>query len=59
MLAELQAELKALDLWDRLYAESVNPSQIEQDAAKARFFRRVQVSMELLALTEGGSALVH
>ena len=56
MLAELQAELKALDLWDRLYAERVDPSQIEKDAAKARFFRRVQV-IQLLAQLENRSGV--
>jgi hypothetical protein len=42
-----QAELAALDLWDCLLAENDHPGQVEIDAGKARFFRRVQVIAEL------------
>jgi len=59
MRDQLLAELNAINLWDRLLAESENPSQIEKDAAKARFFRRLQLTMQLLSLSGNSSLLVH
>jgi hypothetical protein len=59
MRHELLAELNAIDLWDRLFAETAEPSQIEKDACKARFFRRVQVTMQLLAISRSCSNLIH
>jgi hypothetical protein len=49
----LQAELAAIDLWDCLLAQNDRPSQMEIDASKARFFRRVQVIVELFDLSLG------
>jgi hypothetical protein len=43
----LEAELRAINLWDQLFAESEQPDTI----AKARFFRRVQVIVQLQWLT--------
>lgn len=59
MRDQLLAELNAIDLWDRFLAESEDPRQIEKDAGKARFFRRVQVTMQLLTLTGNSSVLIH
>jgi hypothetical protein len=38
--SHLEAELEAINLWDRLLAESLDPNQLEKDAGNARFFRR-------------------
>jgi hypothetical protein len=46
----LKAELVAIDFWDRLYLETPEPSQIETDAARARFFRCAQIVYELMSL---------
>jgi hypothetical protein len=43
----LKAELEAILLWDRLYVENPAPDTIDNDACKARVFRRVQIMMEL------------
>ena len=48
--SRLEAELEAINLWDRLLAESLDPNQIEKDAGNARFFRRTQVTMQLLEI---------
>jgi hypothetical protein len=50
-MACLQAELAAIDLWDRLLAKTDEPSQMDLDAGKARFSRRVQVIEELLRIS--------
>jgi hypothetical protein len=47
----LEAELRAINLWDRLFAESEQPDTIAKDACAARFFRRVQVIVQLPWLT--------
>jgi hypothetical protein len=47
----LEAELRAINLWDRLFAESEQPDMIAKDACTARFFRRVQVIVQLQWLT--------
>jgi hypothetical protein len=52
-----EAELAALDLWDRLLAENDHPSQIEMAAGKARFFRRVQLVTEILRISERNARL--
>jgi hypothetical protein len=39
----LEAELRAINLWDRLFAESEQPDTIAKDACATRFFRRLQV----------------
>jgi hypothetical protein len=51
----LEAELQAIDLWDRLFVESQQPAKIEKDATNARFFRRLQIilRMEGLAGSQG------
>jgi hypothetical protein len=46
----LKAELRALDLWDQLFTELQQPDQIDKDASAARFFRRVQVIVQLEGL---------
>jgi hypothetical protein len=43
----LEAELRAINLWDQLFAESEQPDTIAKDACAARFFRRVQVIVQL------------
>ena len=48
----LKAELEAINLWDRLYAEDPEPSAILKDACVARFFRRAQIAVELMHLAE-------
>jgi hypothetical protein len=47
----LEAELRAINLWDRLFTESEQPDTIAKDACTARFFRRVQVIVQLQWLT--------
>jgi len=47
----LEAELRAINLWDQLFAESEQPDTIAKDACAARFFRRVQVIVQLQWLT--------
>lgn len=42
---ELRAEMEAINLWDSLLAD--NPHQLDIDAARARFHRRVQVALRL------------
>jgi hypothetical protein len=49
----LRAELDAIIYWDSLYLEDPAPSVIDKDGFTARFFRRVQVLAELLALAKG------
>ena len=46
----LKAELEAINLWDRLYLEDPEPSATEKDACLTRFFRRVQIAVELMRL---------
>ena len=46
----LKAELEAINLWDRLYAEDPEPSAMEKDACVTRFFRRAQIAVELMNL---------
>jgi len=44
----LAAELKAINLWDEMLADDPNPPQIDKDAAKVRFFRRLEIVNELM-----------
>ena len=53
-VATLKAELAAIELWDRLFIETPEPNQIDKDAAKARFFRSVQIVHELIKLENTG-----
>jgi hypothetical protein len=46
----LTAELKAIDLWDGMLMENPRPDAIEKDASLARFFRRLEVVVELKKL---------
>jgi hypothetical protein len=46
-IGSLKAEMEAINLWDHLFANSPNPSDMEKDACVARLFRRVQVAVEL------------
>jgi hypothetical protein len=46
----LEAELRAIDLWDRLSAECQQPGEMDKDASRARFFRRLQLIMQLEGL---------
>jgi hypothetical protein len=48
----LRAELNAINYWDTEFVENPEPSNIDRDACIARFFRRVQVLAELLALAK-------
>ena len=43
----LEAELKAIILWDRMYMQNPAPDSIERDACIARIFRRIQIVTEL------------
>jgi hypothetical protein len=47
----LAAELKAITLWDRIFADQKNPNAIDNDACTARMFRRVQIMAELHELS--------
>jgi hypothetical protein len=47
----LRAELEAINLWDRLYAEMAEPSKIDNDACATRLLRRCQIAVELQKLT--------
>jgi hypothetical protein len=47
----LTAELKAIDLWDRMLTDTQPPSQMEKDASLYRMFRRVQIAVELHRIT--------
>ena len=46
----LEAELQAIDLWDRLFVESEEPAEIEKDASNVRSFRRVQIILRMEGL---------
>ena len=43
----LTAELEAIALWDRLFADNPRPDVIDKDACATRLFRRLQIVMEL------------
>ncbi len=47
---QLRAELEAINLWDRLFVEMVEPSTIDTDACAARLLRRCQIAVELQKL---------
>jgi hypothetical protein len=49
--AELWDELKAIRLWDRLYAESDYPDEIDMAAWSARREREAQICCELKRLS--------
>jgi hypothetical protein len=51
-VSQLEAELDAMNLWDRLLAQNPEPSQIEKDAGRARWFRRFQVVQLLSTMLE-------
>jgi hypothetical protein len=40
----LTAELKAINLWDRMFMDQTDPDAIDYDACTARMFRRVQMN---------------
>jgi hypothetical protein len=42
-MAGLEAELQAIDLWDRSFVESQQPAEIEKDDRNVRFFPRLQI----------------
>jgi hypothetical protein len=43
----LTAELKAIDFWDGMLVNNPRPDAIEKDAGLARFFRRLEIIVEL------------
>ena len=43
----LTAELEAIALWDRLFADNPKPDVIDKDACATRLFRRLQIVIEL------------
>jgi hypothetical protein len=47
----LTAELKAINLWDRIFMDQVDPDTIDNDACTARMFRRAQLVAELHELS--------
>ena len=47
MVEKLKAEMDAINLWDRMFADNPNPDDIDKDACTARLFRRVQVAAQL------------
>jgi len=54
----LEAELTAIDLWDRLYLDLSDPPKIETDAFATRLIRRRQITVELHSL-EMTKLLLH
>jgi hypothetical protein len=48
-LQSLKAEIKAINLWDRLYLESPPDTEIESDAFVIRQIRRQEVVQQQLA----------
>jgi hypothetical protein len=46
----LKTELEAINLWDRLYWEDPEPSEMEKHACLTRVFRRAQIAVELMRL---------
>jgi hypothetical protein len=46
----LEAELAAIDLWDRLYLDLSDPPKVETDACATRMLRRCQIAVELHSL---------
>jgi hypothetical protein len=52
LIRKLRAELNAMNLWDRLLAQDIEPRQIEKDAGRARWFRRPQVMQLLMSMVD-------